>query len=226
MPCAAIRNFAPDGTSEMTVMTHHAFVFAGLLAGFSVAVPLGPMGLLCIQRTLESGMRAGIATGLGAATVNVLYGGLVILGLDSAVALVAGGSRVLGFAGGVLLLYSAARTLLCRRSSGDQQQPRVLSPLMAYGSAVGFNATNPLSPLLLTAVLSPIVGQSAPSPGGAASLLCGMFMAATIWWICLSGCVALLRSHVGHGILKLVNRAAGAALTVYGVAALARSAGM
>ena len=64
------------------MMTSHVSLFAGLVIGFSIAVPIGPMGLLCIQRTLTSGMRVGVCTGLGAATVNVVYGGLIILGLD------------------------------------------------------------------------------------------------------------------------------------------------
>jgi len=210
----------------MTV-THHAFLF-GLLAGFSVAVPIGPMGLLCIQRTLASGTRSGVSTGLGAATVNVLYGALIILGLDGVTSFVAGGGRVLSFVGGMLLLSLAARTLLCQHPSRGRNQPQALSPLMAYGSAVVFNATNPLLPILLTGVLSSIIGQSVPPLGGdkAVALLFGMFVAATVWWVCLSGCVALLRSRLSQGILVMVNRAAGVVLTVYGLAALARSAGM
>ncbi len=206
--------------------TSHISLFAGLLIGFSIAVPVGPMGLLCIQRTLTSGMRVGISTGLGAATVNVLYGALVILGLDEMMPLVAGGNRVLSFAGGVFLLWSAARTLMRRRVVGDRQQPAVLSPLAAYGSAVAFNATNPVSTILIIALLSPVVGLSAPSLAEAAALLLGMFMAATTWWVCLAGCIALLRSRLSGDLLVRVNQVAGAVLTIYGALALARSAGM
>jgi threonine/homoserine/homoserine lactone efflux protein len=85
-------------------MMNHASLFAGLLVGFSIAVPIGPMGLLCIQRTLVSGMRVGVSTGLGAATTNVLYGALILLSLDTAASSVASGGRVLSFAGGIFLL--------------------------------------------------------------------------------------------------------------------------
>jgi threonine/homoserine/homoserine lactone efflux protein len=102
----------------------------------------------------------------------------------------------------------------------------VLSPCAAYVSAVAFNATNPLAPLLIVGLLAPIIGQSAPSLGGAVALLSGMFVAATTWWICLSGGIALLRSRLSPAILVIVNQASGAILTVYGFAALARSAGM
>jgi threonine/homoserine/homoserine lactone efflux protein len=115
---------------------------------------------------------------------------------------------------------------LRQRTPGDQLQPAMLSPFAAYISAAAFNATNPLSPILIVGLLAPIIGQSAPSLGGAAALLFGMFAAATTWWVCLSGGIALLRSRLSPGILVIVNQVAGAILTVYGVVALARSAGM
>jgi threonine/homoserine/homoserine lactone efflux protein len=207
-------------------MTHHASLFAGLLVGFSIAVPIGPMGLLCIQRVLVSGVWAGVSTGLGAATVNVLYGALIILGLDKIASSMASGGRVLSFAGGMFLLCSAARMALRQRIPAAQPQPAVLSPCAAYVSAVAFNVTNPLAPMLIVGLLSPIIGQSAPSLGEAVALLFGMFAAASTWWICLSGGIALLRSRLSPGILVIVNQASGVILTVYGIAALARSAGM
>src|SRR5689334_2030366 len=92
-------------------MSNHGCLAAGLLAGFSIAVPVGPMGLLCIQRTLAFGMKAGVMTGLGAATTNVLCAALLVFGLERAASLMASGGRALSFAGGVLLLCSAARTI-------------------------------------------------------------------------------------------------------------------
>lgn len=207
------------------MMTSQAFLFAGIAVGLSVAVPVGPMGLLCIQRTLSGGMRVGLSTGLGAATVNVLYGALVILGLHELAPLVAGGARVLSFAGGVFLLWSAARTLR-RRRLGAAPAPATLSPIAAYGTAVAFNATNPMSPMLLIALLTPVLHASAPSLAGTALLLLGMFAAAMAWWTCLSGGVTVLRSRLSPRVLGGVNQMAAAVLTFYGALALARSAGM
>ena len=66
-------------------MMNHVSLLAGLMVGFAIAVPIGPMGLLCIQRTLVFGMKVGVSTGLGAATVNVAYGSVVLLGLNTVV---------------------------------------------------------------------------------------------------------------------------------------------
>ena len=209
------------------MMTTNVSLLTGLVIGFSIAVPIGPMGLLCIQRTLSSGMRVGVCTGLGAATVNVIYGALIILGLDKMAPVMASGGRVLGFAGGAFLLWCAARTF--KRQRALVVEPRhvdPLSPIVAYGSAVAFNATNPMSPVLIMALLSPIIGLSAPSCGESATLLLGMFTAAATWWVCLSGGISLLRSRLSPGMLVVVNQVAGAVLTFYGAVALARSAGL
>ena len=208
------------------MMTSHISLFAGLVVGFSIAVPIGPMGLLCIQRTLTSGMRVGVCTGLGAATVNVVYGALITLSLDKLAPVMTSGGRVLSSLGGAYLLWCAARTLMLQRALVDQSTIVSLSPVMAYGSAVAFNASNPMSPVLIIALLSPIIGMSAPSLGEAAAFLFGMFTAATTWWVCLSGGITLLRSHLSPGMLAMVNQVAGAVLTFYGALALARSAGL
>ena len=207
-------------------MTSDSFLFAGFLVGLSIAVPVGPMGLLCIQRTLTSGMRVGVSSGLGAATVNVVYGAVIILGLERITPWIASSGRVLSAFGGLFLLWSAARTLRRGRMTGGQPEVALQAPLAAYGSAVAFNATNPMSLILIIALLSPVVGLSAPSLFDAAALLLGMFSAAATWWVCLSGGVALLRSRLSPAVLLYVNRAAGMLLTLYGALALARSAGM
>lgn len=207
-------------------MMSHVPLFVGIVVGLSVAVPIGPMGLLCVQRTLACGMRVGVCTGLGAATVNAIYGGMILLGLGRAGDLVAGGGRVLGFAGGLFLLWSAARTILRQREMVGRAQGGILSPARAYGSAVAFNATNPMSPVLMVALLSPVVAPGGSTTGEAALLLLGMFTGAAGWWVCLTGSVSLLRSRLSPAMLRAVNHVAGAVLTFYGAWALMRAAGM
>lgn len=205
--------------------TTHACLLAGLLVGFSIATSFEPMGTLCIQRTLASGMRVGVSTGLGAATTAVLYGALVIVGLDEIGPFMVSGGRVLSFAGGLFLLWTVASTLMRRRTPSRLHSATVLSPLAACCSAVAFNAANPMLPVRIIALLSPVVRLSAPSLAGATVLLFGMFMAAATWWICLSGGVTLLRSRLSPGMLMAANQAAGVILALYSALALACSAG-
>lgn len=202
---------------------HQFSLLAGALVGLSVAMPIGPMGLLCIQRTLVSGWLTGLSTGLGAATVNLAYGAMILLGLEELAPLIAGSGRVLGLAGAVFLLWSAMRVL--RRPVDPATQPSAGSPLAAYGSAVTFNASNPMSLLLMTGLLSPLAGV----PGSLLArgvFLAGLFLAAATWWLCLTFGVALLRSRLSPAGILLLNRVAGLALTLYGMFALAHAAQM
>ena len=206
--------------------TNHACLLAGLLVGSSIAIPIGPMATLCIQRTLASGMRVGVSTGLGAATATVLYGALIVVGLDEIGPLMASDGRVLSSTGGLFLLWLAAGTLMRRRTPSRLHSPAALSPLAAYRLAVAFNATSPMLSIRIIALLSPVVGSSVPSLAGTATLLFGMFMAVATWWVCLSGGVTLLRSRLSPGLLAMVSHAAGVILTLYGALALACSARM
>ena len=206
--------------------TSHAPLLAGMVIGFSVAVPIGPMGLLCIQRTLASGMRVGWFTGLGAATVNAFYGTAIIFGFGQLGPLLAQGSRVLSALGGLFLLWSAMRTLRRKRLANHPPGPTVTSPTAAYGSAVLFNLTNPLAPMLMMALLAPLMSQGGLSSISCAFLVTGIFLAAASWWLCLSGGVSLLRSRLSPGVMVTINRFAGTMLTLYGTLALARSAGL
>jgi putative LysE/RhtB family amino acid efflux pump len=207
-------------------MTNHVTLVAGLLTGFAIAVPIGPVGLLCIQRTLAAGMAVGVSTGLGAATVNIAYGALVLLGLNALAPWMAGGSRALSAAGGIFLLWSAFRALRSRRPATGVPCTPAPSAVAAYGSAVVFNAGNPMALILVVALISPLAEHATLSWTCDLTFLLGMFAAATTWWVCLSAVIALLRSRLSPAMLAWVNQAAGLMLTVYGVLALLRSAGM
>ena len=204
-------------------MTNHVSLVAGLLTGFAIAVPVGPMGLLCIQRTLAAGMAVGISTGLGAATVNVAYGAVVLLGMRTLAPWIMGSGPLLSALGGLFLLWTAARTLRARRMNNETRTTPAPSPLAAYASAVAFNATNPMALILILALLSPAVGQTAPPWVDALGFLLGMFSAASTWWVCLSAGVAMLRARLSPTVLCHINHAAGLLLTLYGALALARS---
>lgn len=117
--------------------------------------------------------------------MNTVHAAVIIAGLDRLAPHMASAGRVLGFAGGLFLLWCAAKTLLRRRASLSEPHATQLSPVMAYGTAVTFNAINPMSLMLMLALLSPMTGASNPSSAQAAALLLGVFAAIVAWWVCL-----------------------------------------
>ena len=208
------------------MIANHTSLLAGMLVGLSVAMPIGPMGLLCIQRTLTSGRRVGICTGLGAATMNTIHAGIIIAGLERLAPLMASAGRVLGFVGGLFLLWCAARTLLRPGTSLSRSGATQLSPVTAYGTALTFNAINPMSLGLMLALLSSVIEISELSLARAAMLLLGVFTAVVAWWVCLASGVDLLRSRLSPGMLFVVNQIAGIGLLIYGTVAFVRSASL
>src|SRR5580700_1720619 len=90
------------------------FLFKGIIIGFSIAAPVGPIGVLCIRRSLAEGRQIGLATGLGAATADAVYGAIAGFGLTVISSFLVGHRLWLGFLGGLFLCYLGIRTLMSK----------------------------------------------------------------------------------------------------------------
>lgn len=198
-------------------------VVRGFLLGFAIAAPVGPIGLLCIQRTLSQGQLVGLASGLGAATADAFYGTVAAFGLTLVSGFLIEQQFWLALAGGLFLCYLGVRTLLAipaeRAAAGEAQGIGA-----AYLSTFLLTVTNPMTILAFVAIFAGAGLATAGGDTGAAGLLVmGVFLGSAAWWLLLSGGVALLRSRISTGVLLWVNRAAGAILVVFGVLAIGRA---
>lgn len=197
-----------------------ALFFRGLVVGFAIAVPVGPIGLLCIQRTLNQGRLTGLATGLGAATADALFGLVAGLGLTAISTFLSDQRLWLGLIGGLFLCYLGVRTFLAapaEKAASVQSQGGLWG---AYFSTFLLTLTNPLtifSFMLVFAGLGLAAAGTAQSNSlGAALLVAGVFSGSALWWLLLSGLVSLLRSWVNSQTLVWVNRVAGVILVGFG----------
>ena len=169
--------------------------FAGMALGFSVAAPIGPMGVLCIQRTLALGPRAGIATGFGAATVHFAYGAFVLAGFG----IVAPtnwtiiGTKVLSVVAALSLFWLAARSLRNTGTTGAPGNAAAVSLVGAYTSAIALGAINPSTIILF--------GSAFPALGGLRGteavvfIILGIFAGSVAWWLMLTLTVSRFRSR-------------------------------
>src|SRR5580658_3500101 len=107
------------------------FMFKGLAIGFSIAAPVGPIGVLCIRRSLAEGRQIGLATGLGAATADAAYGAVAGFGLTSVSSFLVGHKSLLGFFGGLFLCYLGVRTFISK-PAGQAAEVRGSGLLSAY----------------------------------------------------------------------------------------------
>jgi threonine/homoserine/homoserine lactone efflux protein len=194
----------------------------GLLLGLAIAAPVGPIGVLCIRRTLADGWLTGFLTGMGAATADGFYGGVAAFGLTAISGALVAQQGVIRVVGGVLLCYLGMHTLLAKPAveAASARARRGLAG--AYLSTVGLTLTNPATILSFAAVfaglgLAGTAGRTVAAPG---LLALGVFLGSASWWLLLSGGVSLLRTRLTAGALRWVNRGSGVLLLGFGLAAL------
>ena len=195
--------------------------FKGMIIGFAIAAPVGPIGVLCIRRTLAEGRISGLVSGLGAATADALYGAVAALGLTFVAEFLVGGQGWLRLVGGAFLLFLGVRTFLARPA--DRAAPAARSGLPgAYASALFLTLTNPTTILSFAAIFAGL-GVAVGADGdvlSAMSLVLGVFLGSATWWFVLSGVTSLFRTRLSVRGLRWVNRISGAVIAAFGVLAV------
>lgn len=194
----------------------------GLIFGISIAAPVGPIGILCIRRTLANGRWTGFFSGLGAATADGLYGAAAAFGLTTVSGFLIGQQYWLRLIGGGFLIYLGLRTLLSKPAKESARvEERGSGFLSAYLSTLLLTLTNPMTIISFTAVFAGLgLAEGVQSPANAGSLVGGVFTGSALWWLVLSSGVGLFRRQFSGQTLIWVNRIAGAIIILFGLAAL------
>ena len=201
----------------------------GLVMGFSIAAPVGPIGVLCIRRTLGDGILHGVVSGLGTASADAIYGCVAAFGVTAVSDFLLGSQFWLRLVGGVFLLYLGFMTFrsVPAREAAKAGEGRTGGLAGAYASAFFLTLTNPMTIVSFAAVFAGLGLGSAPgSRASAALLVFGVFTGSMLWWLFLSGLVHLLRSKVDHSRFVWVNRFSGLVIAAFGVASIASVAGL
>ncbi len=201
------------------------FLLKGLALGFSIAAPVGPIGVLCIRRTLAEGHRVGFVSGLGAATADAIYGSIAAFGLTLVSGFLVSQQDGLRLVGGAFLCTLGVKTFRERPAERAATATGHGLP-RAYVSTLGLTLTNPATILAFAAIFAGLgIGKAGGDYGSALALVVGVFTGSAAWWLLLSGGVHLLRGKVTVRRLRWVNRLSGAILAGFGLAALASAIG-
>jgi threonine/homoserine/homoserine lactone efflux protein len=191
----------------------------GLVIGFSIAAPVGPIGVLCIRRTLANGQILGLVSGLGAATADALYGCVAGFGLTFISSLLIDQQMWLRLFGGLFLCYLGVKTLLSQPAQAAQAGGSGL--LGSYASTFLLTVTNPLTILSFAAIFAGLgLANTSGSYSAALVLVAGVFLGSASWWLLLSGGVGLFRDKFNTQGMLWVNRISGVIITVFGMIAL------
>jgi threonine/homoserine/homoserine lactone efflux protein len=197
-----------------------SFLLRGLVIGLSIAAPVGPIGVLCIRRTLANGWRSGLVSGLGAATADALYGCIAGFGLAFISNFLVSQQAWLRLIGGVFLCYLGLKTLLAKPA--EQAAPGKDNGLLGdYASTFLLTITNPMTIISFAAIFAGLGLAGASGDFGSAGILVlGVFCGSASWWFLLSGGVGLFRARFNPASLRWVNRISGVIIIGFGLFAL------
>ncbi|WP_271407885.1 LysE family translocator [Pseudomonas sp. Q1-7] len=193
-----------------------------VLIGLSVAAPVGPIGLLCIQRSLGHGARIGFISGLGAAAADACYGALGAFGIGAITHAFVTLATPLALAGALFLAWMGLKMLRAtppRRAASAGDPARALP---AFASVFVLTLSNPLTILSFVAIFATLSGGAALSAADGLLMVLGVFCGSALWWLTLSLGVATVRHRLGTRTLQWIDRSAGAVLLGFAAWQLAR----
>jgi threonine/homoserine/homoserine lactone efflux protein len=192
----------------------------GLAIGFVIAAGFGPIGLLCVRRTLESGFAVGFATGLGAATADAAFAGVAAFGGSAIGGALTDVRRPLAIVGGIILLALGVRGWM--RASRPIEPPvgrPVRALATAWATTLGLTLSNPMTVLSFAAAFA---GLAPPSGDAfaAATIVTGVGLGSALWWIILSSGVSLARRSVSAPIVHGLRSGSALLLAAFGLVAI------
>ncbi len=192
----------------------------GFAIGISIAAPVGPIGVLCIRRTLASGWLIGLLTGLGAATADALYGAIAAFGLTFVSSFLVHQQVWLRLVGGAFLCYLGIKTFVSKPVNLTNQ-PKPTSLLNAFASTFFLTLTNPVTILAFAAIFAGIGLETAPRGYQSAGfMVLGVFLGSGSWWLILSFVASLFKNRISLNGLLWINRLSGLIILGFGIVAL------
>ena len=192
-------------------------LLTGIVIGFSVAAPVGPIALLIFRRTLNEGRLSGIVSGLGAATADLICGLIAALGLTAITALINSHHTVLQLGGGLFLIVLGLHTFRAKDPTAAIRPIHEQNLFLAYIFTLLLTLSNPLTLLGLVGVVA-AAGVGGPDYTHFETIIlgCGIFFGSALWWLILCSIAGWLGRKLGDHTLHVINMLAGALIFGFG----------
>lgn len=196
----------------------------GLLLGFAVAVPVGPIGLLCMDRSLRFGKTCGFFTGLGAGVADTMYGAIAAFGISSVLDMIMGYETQLRVFGGIVLIIVSVKMYLTPPPDLHKVRcPTEKRPIFKmFWESFILTLSNPMTILGFMAVYAGL-GIKAVGINQILIVLLGVFLGSCLWWMSLSIGTGLLKQKLSQSFLTKFSQGAAIVVGLFGLAALVRS---
>ncbi len=200
--------------------------FKGMGIGLAVAVPVGPIGILCIQRSLSQGYHVGLLTGLGSATADAIYGSVAAFGLGAAATIFVEQSILFRLVGGGFMVILGLRIMRTRTAHSTarlatNKKLTHVAAFSAFGSSLFLTLANPTTIISFVAIFAGfglIDADNHLAAGGA--MVGGVFLGSMSWWVILSGAASRLGGLAGEKRVRWISRISGALIVAFGLAAV------
>ncbi len=189
----------------------------GCLIGFSIAMPVGPIGLLCIRNSLTRGMRYGLMSGLGAATADAMFGGLAGLGMTVIGSLMSSFQIYFHLVGGLFLAYLGISTFK-ENPRESEISPLIGSLAYAFTSTFFLTLINPMTILSFMGIYAGISsGLSVQTWISPTILTIGIFVGSALWWLLLSSGASCFKEKINLERRKWLNKISGLLILGFGL---------
>ncbi|GBU07828.1 hypothetical protein AwDysgo_11590 [Bacteroidales bacterium] len=194
-------------------------LYKGFLIGILVSAPMGPIGLLCIQRTLNKGRWHGFASGLGATVSDAIYALLTCLGMSFIFDFIQNNQDILQLAGSLLLMFFGVYTY---RSNPSKNLKKPQEGLNTYSqdaiTAFFLTLSNPFVIFLFIALFARFNFISSEDTLFSVFVgLLGIVLGALCWWFIITGLIGKLRSSFNLRGLWIMNRVVGSVIIVLAI---------
>jgi len=196
------------------------YLIKGFIIGFSIAAPVGPIGVLTIKRTLTEGRLSGFVTGMGAAMADTLYGVIAGFGLTVVSSFIMTQEFWMKLVGGLFLLFLGIKSFIAKPAStaANLDSKGLFNNFI---STFFLTVTNPATILSFLAIFAGLgLGTTKTDYSSSISLVLGVFIGSGLWWFILSSAVSRFQSKITPVRLTWINRLSGLLILSFGVFAL------
>src|SRR5579859_3597352 len=201
-------------------MTQNFLFLRGMVIGFALAAPVGPVGVLCIKRALADGRLAAFCAGLGAALADTIFGAVAGLGLTVVSSFLIEHQVIIRLVGGSFLIFVGVRGY-GQEAVESEEEVRGAGLVKDFLASFMLAISNPATILAAIPVVAAVGAVGLKDTDSATWLVTGVFSGSTAWWLLLSGAAGAVRSRFSPKILTALNRISAVLLTVTGVFILA-----
>jgi threonine/homoserine/homoserine lactone efflux protein len=191
----------------------------GFIVGLGASIPLGPLGVLCVQKTLSKGRNSGLFTGLGASVSDTFYAGLSLIGLSFVENFINENRAYVMLIGGVIIVLIGLKVYVTNPIKQIRQKSSNKRHLEDFVEAFIMTITNPGALFLILGLFAAVGINSSDKAGNVTiiSTLWGVFLGTATWWFILSTTINVFRKRFRLKQLMTLNRIAGIIIAVLGI---------